>query len=92
MPFLTKKQVEEARARGEVVVSFSNAGPDGLTHYASTARHFMCHPAGMWNQKGSPHWDRVTCPECLKMGKRTGRQEGGIKKEFVDMTKERNQS
>ena len=90
MPFLTPYQAKMARARGERVVTYPNPGPDGLTHYASTKTHLMCYPAGMQNQKGSPHWNRVTCPECLKMGKRTGRQEGGVKKEFVDMTKERN--
>lgn len=91
MPFLNKQQAAEARARGEQVVSIPNPGPDGLTHYASTKTHFICHPAGMWDQKGSPFWERVTCPECLKKGKRTGRQEGGVKLTVIDMEKERNQ-
>lgn len=91
MPFLTKEEAAAARARGEQVVSIPNPGYDGLTHYASTRTHFMCHPLGMANQKGSPFWEKVTCPECLKMGKRTGRQEGGVRKTVIDMTKERNQ-
>lgn len=91
MPFLTPEQAAAARARGEQVISYPDPGPDGLVHYASTKHHFMCHPAGMKSQTGSPDWSRVTCPECLRMGKRTGRQEGGRKVEFIDPTKERNQ-
>lgn len=92
MPFLTRAEAEAARARGEQVVRLPSSPPDGLVHYASTRHHFMCHPPSMHNKTGSPDWSRVTCPECLKMGKRTGRQADGRVIEVVkNMAHARNQ-
>ena len=93
MPFLTREEGDKARARGEQVVALLSAPPDGLIHYASTKSHFMCYPVSMHLQKGSPNWSRVTCLECLRMGKRTERidKQGNLKPVVKDMTKERNQ-
>ena len=93
MPFLTREQGDAARAAGLQVVALPSAPPDGLVHYASTKHHFMCYPVSMHLQTGSPNWSRVTCPECLRMGKRTERldKQGNVKPVERDMTKERNQ-
>jgi hypothetical protein len=92
MPFLTREQGDAARARGERVVELPQSPPDGLVHYASGERHFLCDPSSAWNKAGSPHWEKVTCPACLKQGKRTGRQEGGKTIQVaIDRTKARNQ-
>lgn len=94
MPFLNAEQAAAARARGEQVVTLPSSPPDGLVHYASTRTHFMCNPPSMTvNKVGSPHWPKVTCPECLRMGKRTERlnKDGTVKEVVKDMTKPRNQ-
>ena len=93
MPFLNAEEAAAARARGEQVVALPSSPPDGLVHYASTKRHFMCDPPSMHNKNGSPDWSRVTCPECLKMGKRTLRiDKTGAKIDVIrDMEKARNQ-
>lgn len=93
MPFLTREEGDKARAAGLQVVALPSSPPDGLVHYASTKRHFMCDPASPHNKTGSPDWSRVTCPECLRMGKRTERidKQGFVKEVIKDLTKPRNQ-
>jgi len=93
MPFLTREEGDKARAAGLQVVALPSSPPDGLVHYASTKRHFMCDPPSSHNKTGSPHWHLVTCPECLGMGRRTVRiDKAGNKIEVVkDLTKPRNQ-
>ena len=93
MPFLNRAQAAHARSIGLQVVSLPASPPDGLVHYASTKRHFMCDPASLHNKVGSAHWSRVTCPECLRMGKRTERlnKDGTVKEIVKDMDKPRNQ-
>lgn len=93
MPFLTREEGDKARAAGLQVVALPASPPDGLVHYASTKRHFMCDPSSAHNKVGSPDWTRVSCPECLRMGKRTERlhKDGTVKPPVKDMTKERNQ-
>lgn len=91
MPFVSREEGDRLRALGVHVVDLPKSPPDGLVHYASTARHFMCDPPSKENKVGSPHWNRVTCPNCLQMGKRTGRQKDGHKIDVIkDMTKIRN--
>ena len=93
MPFLTREEGDRARAEGLQVVALPSSPPDGLVHYASTKRHFMCDPSSPDNKKGSPHWEKVTCPECLRMGKRTERlnKDGTVREVVKDMEKARNQ-
>jgi len=95
MPFLNRAQAAHARSIGLQVVSLPSSPPDGLVHYASTRIHFMCNPPSMQTNKvGSAHWSRVTCPECLRMGKRTERlnKDGTVKEVVKDMDKPRNQA
>lgn len=93
MPFLTREEGDKARAAGLQVVALPSSPPDGLVHYASTKRHFMCDPPSAENKKGSPDWNRVTCPTCLQMGRRTERldKQNQIKPVIKDMAKPRNQ-
>lgn len=91
MPFVSRAIGDRMREFGLQVVALPTSPPDGLVHYAQTKHHFMCNPTSKENKRGSPHWSKVTCPECLKMGKRTGRQENGVARSFIDMEKERNQ-
>lgn len=93
MPFVSRKEGDRLRAEGKQVWSLPSAPPDGLTHYASTKRHFMCHPVSMELQKGSADWARVTCVECLRMGKRTERldKQGNLKPVVKNMAHARNQ-
>jgi len=93
MPFLTREEGDKARAAGLQVVALPSSPPDGLVHYASTKRHFMCDPPSSENKVGSPHWHLVTCPACLGQGKRTERidKQGFVKEAIKDLTKPRNQ-
>lgn len=93
MPFLTREQGDKLRAEGVQVVALPSSPPDGLVHYASTKRHFMCDPPSPDNKKGSPDWARVTCPACQQNGRRTERidKQNRYKPVVRDMTKERNQ-
>ena len=93
MPFLTREEGDRLRAEGVQVVALPSSPPDGLVHYASTRRHFMCDPPSSHNKTGSPDWARVTCPNCLQMGKRTQRiDKTGTKIDVIrDMEKARNQ-
>lgn len=93
MPFVTREEGDRLRAQGVQVVRLPVAPPDGLVHYASTKHHLMCHPVSMDVQTGSPMWSKVTCPQCLRMGKRTERlnKDGTVKPVVRDTGKPRNQ-
>jgi len=93
MPFLTREEGDRARAMGLQVVALPSSPPDGLVHYASTKRHFMCDPPSAENKRGSPHWHLVTCTACLGQGKRTERlhKDGTVREVVKDIEKARNQ-